>query len=60
MRKSYQQLFNELVTYIRIAINSSVSEDSPLLKTVIKQLYNFSDALSENGIVTDRNKVFEE
>lgn len=55
--KTYQELFNEAVTKIRIAVSSNVEEESPLMRFIVKTLYNFSDDLIANGIIQSREQT---
>lgn len=59
MKKNYQELFNETLTKIRYAVSGAVYDDAPLMKTIVKTMYNFSDALVENGIIDIRQRTGE-
>lgn len=54
--KTYQDIFNETLTKIRYAISGAVYDNAPLMKTIVKVMYNFSDELIENGIIEDREQ----
>ena len=56
MTKNYQELFNEALTHIRIAVSASVAEEAPLMRTIVKTLYRFSDELVKNGIIESREQ----
>lgn len=56
MNKNYQELFNETLTNIRYAVSATVPDESPLMRTIVKALYNFSDKLIENGIIENRGQ----
>lgn len=54
--KTYQELFNETVTKIRIAVGACVDDESPLMRSIVKTLYNFSDDLIAYGIIENREQ----
>jgi len=51
MKRNYQELFNETLTKIRYAVSGAVYDDAPLMKSIVKTMYDFSDALVENDII---------
>lgn len=51
MNRNYQELFNETLTKIRYAVSGAVYNDAPLMKSIVKTMYDFSDALVENDII---------
>lgn len=54
--KTYQEIFNETLTNIRYAVSGAVYDESPLMRTIVKAMYRFSDQLIENGIIEDRGQ----
>lgn len=53
---NYQEIFNETLTKIRYAVSGAVENDAPLMRTIVKTMYDFSDKLIENGIIEDRGQ----
>lgn len=54
--KNYQEIFNETLTRIRYSVEGAVKEDSPLMRAIVKAMYNFTDQLIENKIIEDRGQ----
>lgn len=54
--KTYQEIFNETLTRIRYSVEGAVKDDSPLMRAIVKAMYNFTDQLIENGIIKDRGQ----
>ena len=54
--KNYQDIFNETLTRIRYSVEGAVQDDSPLMRAIVKAMYNFTDQLIENGIIEDRGQ----
>lgn len=54
--KNYQDIFNETLTRIRYSVEGAVKDDSPLMRAIVKAMYNFTDQLIENGIIEDRGQ----
>lgn len=54
--KNYQEIFNQTLTKIRYAVSGAVENDSPLMRTIVKVMYDFTDDLIENGIIEDRGQ----
>lgn len=54
--KTYQEIFNETLTRIRYSVEGAVQDDSPLMRAIVKAMYNFSNQLIENGIIEDREQ----
>lgn len=55
--KTYQDIFNDTLTRIRYSVEGAVKDDSPLMRAIVKAMYNFTDQLIENGIIKDRGQV---
>ena len=53
---NYQEIFNETLTKIRYAVSGAVENDAPLMRTIVKTMYDFSDKLIENGIIESRGQ----
>lgn len=51
MKRNYQELFNETLTKIRYAVSGAVYDNAPLMKSIVKTMYDFSDELVENDII---------
>lgn len=54
--KTYQDIFNDTLTRIRYSVEGAVKDDSPLMRAIVKAMYNFTDQLIENGIIEDRGQ----
>lgn len=51
---TYQKLFNETLRKMRYATSGALINNEPLMKTLVKIMYDFSDALKENGLLNER------
>lgn len=54
--KTYQEIFNETLTRIRYSVEGAVRDDSPLMRAIVKAMYNFTDQLIENEIIESREQ----
>lgn len=54
--KTYQDIFNETLTRIRYSVEGAVKDDGPLMRAIVKAMYNFTDQLINNGIIEDRGQ----
>ena len=48
---TYQQIFNQALTKIRYATSGALIDNEPLMKAIVKIMYDFSDELKENNII---------
>ena len=48
---TYQEIFNQTLSKMRIATSSALLDNEPLMKTLVKIMYDFSDELKNNGII---------
>lgn len=48
----YQRLFNETLTKLRLVVSATGNEH--LMKTIVKIMFDFSDCLKENNLLTDK------
>ena len=51
MTKSYQECFNNALSKMRIATGAILMDNEPLMRTLVKIMYDFSDDLKYNGII---------
>lgn len=51
MTKSYQQCFNEALSKMRIATSAIIMDNEPLMRTLVKIMYDFSDDLKFNNLI---------
>ena len=51
MTKSYQECFNNALSKMRIATSAILMNNEPLMRTLVKIMYDFSDDLKYNGII---------
>ena len=58
MTKSYQECFNNALSKMRIATGAILMDNEPLMRTLVKIMYDFSDDLKYNNIIR-RDKVQE-
>lgn len=57
MTSSYQKHFNKVISKMRIALSATLMDYEPLMRTLVKILYDFSDDIREEGLINDeRNK----
>ena len=50
----YQQLFNQTLKKMRYATSGVLVDNEPLMKALVKIMYDFSDALQANNIIQER------
>lgn len=48
----YQKIFNETLTKLRLVISATGNED--LMRVVAKIMFDFSDQIKENNLLTDK------
>lgn len=53
MTKSYQECFNEALSKMRIATSAILMNNEPLMRTLCKIMYDFSDDLKFNNIIRE-------
>lgn len=53
---TYQTIFNETLKKIRYATSGALIDNEPLMRAIVKIMYDFSDELKENDLIrTDDN-----
>lgn len=50
----YQDLFNETLTKLRLVLSATDNEN--LMRAVAKIMFDFSDSLKDNDLITDKEK----
>lgn len=50
----YQELFNQTLSKMRYATSGALANNEPLMKTLVKIMYDFSDELKRNKIIVER------
>lgn len=50
----YQTIFNETLTKLRLVVSATGNEH--LMKSVAKIMFDFSDQLKENNLITDKEQ----
>lgn len=53
MTKTYQECFNTALSKMRIATGAILMDNEPLMRTLCKIMYDFSDDLKYNEIIKD-------
>ena len=51
---TYQELFNKTLTKMRYATSGALLNNEPLMRTLVKIMYDFSDDLRRNKIIVER------
>lgn len=51
---TYQELFNQALTRMRYATSAALIDNQPLMRTLVKIMYDFSDALKDNNLLSER------
>ena len=51
---TYQTIFNETLTKLRLVVSATGNEH--LMKAIAKIMFDFSDTLKENNILTDKEQ----
>lgn len=50
----YQELFNQTLSKMRYATSGALENNQPLMKALVKIMYDFSDELKRNKIIVER------
>ena len=50
----YQKLFNETLTKMRYATSGVLLDNEPLMRSLVKIMYDFSDLLKMKGLIKER------
>lgn len=53
---TYQELFNRTLTKIRYATSGALLDNEPLMKAIVKIMYDFSDDLKANNLILDKGQ----
>ena len=56
MTNSYQSYFNKALSKMRISTGAVLLDNEPLMRTLVKIMYDFSDDLKTNNILKDEDK----
>jgi hypothetical protein len=51
---TYQELFNQTLTKMRYATSGALVNNEPLMRALVKIMYDFSDDLKRNNIIMER------
>ena len=51
---TYQELFNQALSKMRYATSAALIDNQPLMRTLVKIMYDFSDGLQENNLLTQK------
>ena len=51
---TYQELFNKTLSKMRYATSGALIDNEPLMKALVKIMYDFSDSLKENNLLSER------
>ena len=55
-KMTYQELFNRTLTKIRYATSVALLDNEPLMKAIVKIMYDFSDDLKYNNLILDKGQ----
>lgn len=55
-KMTYQELFNRTLTKIRYATSGALLDNEPLMKAIVKIMYDFSDDLKDNNLILDKGQ----
>lgn len=58
MTKKYQECFNEALSKMRIATGAILMNNEPLMRTLCKIMYDFSDDLKFNKLIEEDNDKY--
>lgn len=53
MTKNYQECFNSALSKMRIATGAILMDNEPLMRTLVKIMYDFSDDLKYNNLLIE-------
>ena len=51
---TYQELFNQTLSKMRYATSGALVDNEPLMRALVKIMYDFSDDLKRNKIIIER------
>lgn len=57
MTNNYQECFNKALSKIRLATGAVLMDNEPLMRTLVKIMYDFSDELKENNLIKDEDNT---
>lgn len=55
-KSEYQKIFNETLTKMRYATAGAIMDNEPLMRALVKIMYDFSDLLKMKGIIIERTE----
>lgn len=47
----YQELFNKTLSKMRLSVGAALENPDPLMRSVVKIMYDFSDDLKANNLI---------
>lgn len=50
----YQKIFNETLSKLRLVVSATGNEN--LMRAIVKIMFDFSDSLKDNNLLTDEEK----
>lgn len=53
---TYQQLFNETLSKMRLVTGAALQDHEPLMRSLAKIMYDFSDGLRDNDLLKGQDK----
>ena len=53
---TYQEIFNKTLTKIRYATSGALLDNEPLMKAIVKIMYDFSDEMKKNNLINDKGQ----
>ena len=55
-KMTYQEIFNQTLTKIRYATSGALLNNEPLMKAIVKIMYDFSDEMRKNNLINDEGQ----
>ena len=53
---TYQEIFNKALTRIRYATSGALLDNEPLMRAIVKIMYDFSDELKQNNLLMTKDR----
>lgn len=52
---TYQKLFNETLSKMRLITGAALPDNEPLMRSLVKVMYDFSDDLKKNNLLKEQD-----
>ena len=57
---TYQKIFNETLSKMRLITGAVLPDNEPIMRSLVKVMYDFSDALKANNLLKGQDDAIQE